>query len=76
VLYTIGPLFAGRNYKHTISSNCCIYNSEPDQDFGMLNHCNINGPFFATDVAEGAIGCLNIFPPILTPQQMTLCMTM
>jgi hypothetical protein len=75
VLYTIASWFEGKNYKHTVSSNCCIYNSEEDQDFGMSDHCNSPGPFTATDVTPGGAGCSDIFPPILTANQLTLCMT-
>jgi hypothetical protein len=73
VLYTIGPWFEGRNYRHTISGNCCIYNSEPDEDFGMADHCNTNGPFTATDVVPGGAGCTNVTN--FYPLQLTLCMT-
>jgi hypothetical protein len=72
VLYTIGPSFAGKNYKHVVSQNCCIYNSEPDEDFGMQDHCNTNGPFTATDVAAGAAGCTN--QTNFFTGQLTLCM--
>jgi hypothetical protein len=73
VLYTIGPWFEGRDYRHTVSSNCCIYNSEPDEDFGMADHCNAPGPFSATDVMPGAMGCTDVYN--FYPGQLTLCMT-
>ena len=76
VLYTIGSWFEGRNYKHNVSNNCCIYNSESDQDFGMADHCNSWGPFTATDVWPGAAGCSDIYPPLLNTAQLTLCMSL
>jgi hypothetical protein len=73
VLYTIGPSFEDRDYRYSVSSNCCIYNSEPDEDFGMADHCNMPGPFSATDVQEGAMGCTNMTN--LYENQLTLCRT-
>lgn len=73
VLFEIGPLFEGKDYHYNISANCCIYNSEEDEDFGMAVHCNLPGPFTADDVAYGASGCLN--EDNLYPQQLTLCQT-
>ncbi len=73
VLYTIGPLFGGKTYKHQVSNNCCIYNSEPDEDFGMAGHCNAPGPFSSTDVVPGGAGCTNQM--LLLSNQLTLCMS-
>jgi len=73
VLYTIKTWFAGKNYKHQISNNCCIYNAEADEDFGMQDHCNTDGPFTANDVSPGAAGCTNQFN--FNPGQLTFCMT-
>ena len=72
-LYTIRTWFAGKNYKHTISNNCCIYNAEADEDFGMADHCNTNGPFTANDVSPGAAGCTN--QTNFNAGQLTFCMT-
>jgi hypothetical protein len=73
VLYTIGPDFAGKTYKHTVSGNCCIYNAEADEDFGMADSCNEAGPFTATDVSPGGAGCTNQLN--FDTNQLTLCMS-
>jgi len=73
VLYVIASQFGGKNYKHQVSGNCCIYNAEPDEDFGMKHHCNTNGPFTNDDVSPGAAGCTNQYN--FSTKQLTLCMS-
>jgi hypothetical protein len=73
VLATIAPSFTGKDYKHTVSENCCVLNADADEDWGMGDHCNAAGPFTANDPSLGAIGCtdaVNAFPG-----QLTLCVS-
>jgi hypothetical protein len=63
----------GKNYHKTISSNCCVLTSDNVQNYGMVTHCNSNGPFSAGEPKAGGAGCTNISPPIKTAQQLTLC---
>jgi hypothetical protein len=71
VLSSIAPAFVGLNYKHTVSGNCCIQNSQPVENWGMANHCNAPGPFTLGDPSLGAIGCTNATN--FGPTQLTLC---
>lgn len=71
VLTDIAPLFAGLTYKHTVSSNCCIWNADPDEDWGMNPSCNQPGPFDPGEPALGGAGCTNAMN--FGPQQLTLC---
>jgi hypothetical protein len=73
IFTSIATMFAGKNYKHTISQNCCILNKDPNENYGMAVHCNQNGPFTANDVALGADGCTNQTNNY--PGQLTLCGT-
>lgn len=63
--------FNGKNYKHQVSGNCCIWNADADEDYGMQDHCNAPGPFTAGDPTAGAIGCTNQFNHGAT--QLTFC---
>jgi hypothetical protein len=71
VFTTIAASFAGLNYKHTIGLNCCIFNADPVENFGLSAHCDINGPFTAGDVTAGAAGCTN--QTNFSAAQLTLC---
>jgi hypothetical protein len=73
VLSTIAPSFAGKDYKHTVSGNCCVFNADPDEDWGMGDHCNSPGPFSANDPSLGAVGCTDATN--LFAQQLTLCVS-
>jgi hypothetical protein len=73
ILTTIAPQFVGLNYKHQVSSNCCIENADGVENWGMNANCNRAGPFQPGNPAPGGAGCTNVNPPILTPQQLTLC---
>jgi hypothetical protein len=70
-LSTIASSFNGLNYKHTISNNCCIFNADAVENWGMAGHCNANGPFAASDVTAGAAGCTN--QTNFSAAQLTLC---
>ena len=59
VISAITTSFIGLNYKHTISSNCCIWTSDTYENWGMASHCNANGPFTSGDPQLGAYGCTN-----------------
>jgi hypothetical protein len=71
VFTTIAASFAGKNYKHTVSGNCCIFNADAVENYGMSAHCGTNGPFTAGDVTAGAVGCTN--QTNFFPLQLTLC---
>ena len=71
VLYTIASSFAGKTYKTRVSDNCCIWNSESDQDFGMTSSCNSAGPFRAGEPTPGGAGCTNVFNR--NTYQLTFC---
>jgi hypothetical protein len=71
VFSTIATSFAGLNYKHTIGLNCCIFNADPVENFGLSAHCDINGPFTAGDVTAGAAGCTS--QTNFSATQLTLC---
>jgi hypothetical protein len=74
VLETIAPSFSGKDYKHAVSDNCCVFNAEADEDWGMGDHCNAPGPFTANDPSLGAFGCADATQ--LAPQQLTLCVSL
>jgi hypothetical protein len=71
ILTTIHASFAGLNWKHTIPGNCCIFNADPNENWGMSVHCGSTGPFTAGDVALGAVGCTN--QTNFFAAQQTLC---
>jgi hypothetical protein len=57
VLAQITALFQGKNYRHAVSQNCCIWTSDVLENYGMMAHCNSNGPFSSGEPAKGAVGC-------------------
>jgi len=63
-------IFEGLNYKHTVSDNCCIWNSDANENFGMQS-CNDPGPFTSGDPTAGAAGCTDQFNHY--DGQLTLC---
>jgi hypothetical protein len=67
---TIASRFVGLNYKHTVSQNCCIYNADAVENWGMAAQCNAAGPFTAAPAAGAAscTGSTNFFTA-----QLTLC---
>jgi hypothetical protein len=71
ILTSIHSMFAGLNYKHTISQDCCVLNADPTENWGMADHCNANGPFDANDPSLGAYGCSGV--SIDLAGQLTLC---
>jgi hypothetical protein len=71
ILTNIASMFAGLNYKHTVSGNCCIDNADGVQNWGMVTHCNSNGPFSAGEPAPGGAGCSGVMENF--PNQLTLC---
>ena len=72
ILSSIASLFAGKNYKHTVSGNCCIYNSDGVENWGMVDHCNTPGPFDSSEPALHGANCAGV--EILDGNQLTLCM--
>lgn len=64
-------LFAGKTYKHTVSTNCCIQNAGPVENFGMGSNCNEPGLFGPRDPTAGAVGCTA--QTNRSPRQLTLC---
>ena len=78
ILSSIGPLFAGKNYKNTVSSACCIWNADTNENWGIANattpnRCNQPGPFTATDVVLGGANCNNA--ALFLAGELTLCGT-
>jgi hypothetical protein len=71
VLTNIASSFAGKNYKHNISNNCCVDNADPAENWGMASYCNLAGPFTSGDPSLGAAGCSNATQH--TSAQLTLC---
>lgn len=71
ILTSIAAGFAGKTYKHTVSNNCCIYNADPDEDWGMGNSCNATTSFGQGEPALGGSGCTDGM--ILDSAQLTLC---
>lgn len=76
VLSDIAARFEGLNYKHTVSDNCCIWNSDADEDWGMNyddenGSCNIPGPFRSGEPRLDGAGCTDL--DIREPNQLTLC---
>ncbi len=78
VLGEIAAEFAGKTYKHQVSDNCCIYNSDPVEDWGMTDppsgHCNQPGPFSAGEPSLGGAACSG--DTSLEPNQLTLCVSL
>ena len=73
ILSTIASSFVGKNYKTTVSSNCCIwhlYIATQLQDWGMTSNCNTAGPFSSAP-ALGGTGCNDANNQ--QSQQLTLC---
>jgi hypothetical protein len=73
ILTSIATMFVGKNYKNTISGNCCVQHANQAtelQDWGMSAQCNSAGPFTVGPVLGGA-GCSNANQ--LNPTQLTLC---
>jgi hypothetical protein len=71
VMAVIKTQFVGLNYKHTISSNCCIWTSDVLENYGMAAHCNSNGPFTAGEPVLGGTGCSGV--QLHGAGQMTFC---
>ncbi|AKV01580.1 hypothetical protein AKJ09_08243 [Labilithrix luteola] len=73
VLSSIADSFIGKNYKHTVSGNCCIWNADPVENWGFNgSQCNRSGPFTSAPVPGGS-GCTNADNQFLS--QLTLCGT-
>lgn len=71
VMAVIASQFAGKNYKHTVSSNCCIWASDPLEHYGMVSHCNSAGPFSAGEPILGGAGCNGV--SLHGAGQLTFC---
>jgi hypothetical protein len=71
VLTSIAPLFAGLDYKHTVSDNCCIFNADPDEDWGMDASCNSPGPFQPGEPVLDGADCTDA--TMFDTNQLTLC---
>lgn len=71
VMAVISTQFVGKNYKHKVSSNCCIWASDPLEHYGMVSHCNTNGPFSAGEPVLGSFGCSGV--AVHEAAQLTFC---
>lgn len=63
--------FQGKNYRHKVSSNCCVWTSDAVENYGMVTHCNSAGPFAAGEPKAGGTGCTNV--AIHDAAQLTFC---
>jgi hypothetical protein len=72
VLTNIAPMFIGKTYRHTVSNFCCIWNSDPNENWGFPfpGQCNSPGPFTQAPLLGGA-NCNNIM--IFQAGGLTLC---
>jgi hypothetical protein len=71
VLSSIAAQFEGLDYKHAISGNCCIWNSDPDEDWGMEGTCNGSGPIQAGEPILDGSSCTDAMN--FEANQLTLC---
>jgi hypothetical protein len=63
--------WAGKSYKHVTSTNCCILTSDFSEDYGMVAHCNVPGPFSNGEPVAGGSKCSGVYWKYLG--QLTLC---
>lgn len=70
-LAQVASMFAGKNYKSKVSTNCCVWTSDNVQNYGMTTHCNANGPFSNGEPALGGTGCSGVY--ITGAGQLTFC---
>jgi len=73
ILATIGPQFAGKTYRSTKCTNCCIWNADAVENYGMsTTDCNLAlGSPFTTGPLAGGSGCTNA--TLTGAGQLTLC---
>ena len=64
--------FQGKNYRATVSANCCVFTVDAVRNYGMVSHCNVPGPFGAGEPKYGGNGCLNVSVAV-KPNHLTLC---
>lgn len=65
-------VFKGKTYKHTVSNNCCIWNSKPTESWGMSSaSCNTPGVFNSNDPLFHGSFCDNSKQHF--SHQLTLC---
>jgi hypothetical protein len=70
VLTCIATQFAGKNYKSTVSGNCCIWTADAYECYGLSSNCNLAGPFTSGPTLGGA-GCSDAQSHSST--QLTFC---
>ncbi len=70
VLRCIATQFIGKNYRSTVSSNCCIWTADTYECYGLDTQCNSAGPFTSAPVVNG-VGCFNV--QIRLSGQLTFC---
>lgn len=63
----------GKNYRYTVSDHACVLTSDQVQNYGMVAHANINGPFSSGEPKANGSGCWMVSPPFTQPKQLTLC---
>jgi len=64
----------GLNYRSTVSINCCVWTSDATEQYGMVNHCNSNGPFTGNEPIVGGAGCNGAMQFAMgSPGQLTFC---
>lgn len=71
ILATNVNAYAGKNYKHKVSGNCCMWTSDASEVYGMAGHCNANGPFSNGEPVVNGTGCNGA--KNFGPDQLTFC---
>ena len=78
VLTDIAAGFAEKTYKHQVSDNCCVYNSDPVEIWGMDDGpdglCNRPGAFNPGEPSLGGAACEG--DTHLDANQLTLCVSL
>ncbi|CAF1410513.1 unnamed protein product [Adineta steineri] len=67
VLTCIATQFAGKTYRSTISSNCCVWTTNTYECYELTSNCNSAGPFTSGPV----LACTNAQQHF--SQQLTFC---
>ena len=75
ILAANANIWQNKNYRATVSNNCCIRTSDNVMSYGMTTNCNNAGPFAAGQPVAGGSACTNITPPFTNSQQLTVCVT-
>lgn len=61
----------GKNYRHAVSDNACVRTKDGVENFGMVSHANVPGPFGAGEPVQSGSSCWMVY--FTNPKQLTLC---